>query len=86
MYCVKNQGGFNRALYDFKGPDNGNWDNPNEYSKKELRQAASSYPKHYPALISLEDNMFEIHRIGVSVAPANIVQTLFNTDNWLKDV
>lgn len=56
-YAVKNQNGFNAALYDyFKDCD---------YSKKTIRKMVQNYPLHYPTTIIIVDQSFECGRVYI---------------------
>ena len=55
MYLVKNQSGFNNALYNYTRVMRGcDW-----YSRKEIRSMVNNYPVKYPCLIALSDDFFE---------------------------
>jgi hypothetical protein len=55
LYSVKNQNGFNNALYNFY-----------QYQdKKDIRRAVQNYPDYYPADIIIIDQMFECNRIYI---------------------
>lgn len=60
IFVVKNQNGFNNALYDFMG------NHDSFYSKQEIRYMATDFPKSYPAVVILHE-IYEISRISVEV-------------------
>ena len=66
IFVVKNQNGFNKALYEYKKPDNGEYDGKINYSKKELRQMIDNYPTCYPAIVIL-NFIWEISKIEVEI-------------------
>ncbi len=60
LYTVKNQTGFNNALYDcFK--DTLGWG----YTKKEIRDMVQSFPQQYPSGIVIIDKTLECDRIDI---------------------
>lgn len=67
IFVVKNQNGFNKALYEYKKPDNGGeYDGKINYSKKELRKMVDNYPTRYPAIVNL-NFVWEISKIEVEI-------------------
>lgn len=60
IFVVKNQNGFNNALYDFMGSHD------SFYSKQEIRYMATDFPKSYPAVVILHE-IYDISRISVDV-------------------
>lgn len=63
VYKVKNQNGFNNALYHYFGAtDNGEGRN---YTKKEVRKMVENWPKIYPTCIVIVDNSFNCARVYV---------------------
>ena len=60
IFVVKNQNGFNNALYDFTGCYDG------FYSKQDIRSMVTDFPKSYPAVVILH-TMYDIARISVEV-------------------
>ena len=60
IFVVKNQNGFNNALYDFMDMDN------SYYSKQELRSMVADFPKSYPAAVIFHKE-YDIGRISVEV-------------------
>lgn len=65
LFYVQTQNGFHNSLYNFMSYSG--------YDKKEIRGMITSFPKTYPALISLEDSV-EAHKIRVQWVP---VKNLF---------
>lgn len=62
-YSVKNQNGFNNALYHYFGAtDNGEF---GSLSKKEVRQMVQNYPKEYPSTIIVVDQSFEFNSLHI---------------------
>jgi hypothetical protein len=64
QYWVKNQNGFNSALYHHFGADD---ESSKSYTKKEVREMVSSWPKSYPCTIVIDDLTFECGRIFITV-------------------
>ena len=64
MFVVKNQNGFNNALYDFMHVHD------SYYSKQDIRYMATDFPKSYPAVVILHE-IYEISRISVEVLYKN---------------
>lgn len=64
IFVVKNQNGFNNALYEFM------WAHDSYYSKQDIRYMAEDYPKSYPAVVVLHE-IYEISRISVEVLYKN---------------
>jgi len=62
IYTVKNQNGFNNAMYDYFGVD---------YVKKEIREMVQSFPTKYPVTISIIDKSFECGRVYIDCVPIN---------------
>lgn len=60
IFVVKNQNGFNNALYDFLGVNEG------FYTKQDARYMATDFPKSYPAVVILHE-IYDISRISVEV-------------------
>jgi len=60
IFVVKNQNGFNNALYDFLGVNEG------FYTKQNARYMATDFPKSYPAVVILHE-IYGIYRISVEV-------------------
>lgn len=60
IFVVKNQNGFNNALYDFMEVDKG------FYTKQELRSLVTDFPKSYPATVIFHKE-YDIGRISVEV-------------------
>jgi len=60
IFVVKNQNGFNNALYDFTGCYDG------FCSKQDIRYKATDFPKSYSAVVILHE-IYEISRISVEV-------------------
>jgi len=79
IFVVKNQNGFNNALYDFMRVDEGCF-----YSKQDIRSMVTDFPKSYPAVVIL-DKINEISRISVEVLDKNkvseILECLENFNN-----
>lgn len=65
-YLVRNQNGFNNALYAALGCAE-NDGSALYYTKKELRDAVQSWPEKYPAFVSFDDKMLECHRVFVTI-------------------
>jgi hypothetical protein len=68
IFVVKNQNGFNNALYDYVGVDD-------FYSKQDIRSMVNDFPKSYPAVVIL-DEIDEISRISVEVLDKNKVSEI----------
>lgn len=66
IFVVKNQNGFNNALYDFTGCYDG------FCSKQDIRSMVTDFPKSYPAVVVLHET-HEISRISVEVLYKNEV-------------
>ena len=65
-YRVKNQNGFNAALYYSIGcVENGTHCS---YTKKELRKAVQDFPEKYPATVQFDDRMLECGRVYVAIS------------------
>lgn len=60
IFVVKNQNGFNNAIYNFMNADE------SFYSKQDLRSMVTDFPKSYPAVVILH-KIFEISKISVEV-------------------
>jgi DNA-directed RNA polymerase subunit RPC12/RpoP len=72
IFVVKNQNGFNNALYDFM-------DRANSYfSKQELRSMVTDFPKSYPAAVIFHKE-YDIGRISVEVLDKNEVSTILES-------
>lgn len=69
IFVVKNQNGFNNALYDFMGNAN------SYYSKQELRSMITDFPKSYPAAVIFHKE-YDIGRISVEVLDKNEVSSI----------
>ncbi|MGI9835709.1 hypothetical protein ACJPQX_20925 [Vibrio vulnificus] len=67
VYKVRNQNGFNNALYHSLGCAE-NDGKALYYTKKELRESVQNWPERYPALVEFEDKMLECKRVYVSVS------------------
>ena len=86
MYLVKNQSGFNNALYNYTRVMRGHdW-----YSRKEIRSMVNDYPVKYPCLIALSDDFFERNIIFVDMADTNIFDPIAHAFgigemSWIKD-
>lgn len=63
LYTVKNQSGFNAALYDYYDADKHN----NSLSKAEVRKMVQSWPIKYPTSIIIIDQAFECSRIYIEI-------------------
>ncbi len=63
VYKVKNQNGFNNALYDYFGASDN--EEPNTYTKSKVREMIQNYPKIYPTTIVIIDNSFECGRVYI---------------------
>ena len=72
IFVVKNQNGFNNALYDFMGVDEG------FYSKQDIRSMVTDFPKSYPAVVNLH-KIYEISRISVEVLYKNKVSEILES-------
>lgn len=66
-YWVRNQRGFNAALYDYFGAVNGHGDGSHHfcYTKKSVRQMVQNWPKSYPATIIIRSQAFECGRVYI---------------------
>jgi len=73
IFVVKNQNGFNNALYDFMRVDEGCF-----YSKQELRSMVTDFPKRYPAAVIFHKE-YDIGRISVDVLDKNAVSELLES-------
>jgi len=73
IFVVKNQNGFNNALYDFMKVDEGCF-----YSKQELRSMVTDFPKSYPAAVIFHKE-YDIGRISVEVLDKNEVSELLES-------
>lgn len=60
FYTVRNQNGFNNALYDFF-----NAGKEMSYSKEEVRKMVQNFPLVYPASIIIVDQSFECSRVYI---------------------
>ena len=69
IFVVKNQNGFNNALYDYMRVDEG------FYTKQDVRYKATDFPKSYPAVVILHE-IYEISRISVEVLDKNEVTAM----------
>ena len=84
IFVVKNQNGFNKALYEFKKPDEGGkYGDENNYSKEELRKMVDNYPKHYPCVINL-NFIWEISKIEVEIINNTELEILNKCYNEFK--
>lgn len=70
IFVVKNQNGFNNALYDFMKVDEGCF-----YSKQELRSMVTDFPKSYPAAVIFHKE-YDIGRISTEVLNKNDVSAI----------
>ena len=86
MYIIKNQAGFNNALYHYTkivcGRD---W-----YSRKQIRGMINTFPRKYPCLISLSNDFFERDAIFVDIADSGIFDSIAHAHgigemSWIKD-
>lgn len=76
IFVVKNQNGFNKALYEFKKLDEGGeYGDGNNYSKEELRKMVNNYPKQYPCVINL-NFIWEISKIEVDIIADSEIEIL----------
>lgn len=69
IFVVKNQNGFNNALYDYTGCYDG------FCSKQDARYRATDFPKSYPAVVILH-KIYDISRISVEVLNKNEVSEM----------
>ena len=69
IFVVKNQNGFNNALYDFTGCYD------DFCSKQDIRYKATDFPKSYPAVVILHE-IYEISSISVEVLDKNEVSAI----------
>lgn len=69
IFVVKNQNGFNNALYEFTGCYDG------FCSKQDIRSMATGFPKSYPAVVVL-NKVYDILRISVEVLNRNEVSAM----------
>ena len=69
IFVVKNQNGFNNALYDFTGCYDG------FCSKQDIRSMVTGFPKSYPAVVVL-NKVYDIFRISVEVLYKNEVSAM----------
>lgn len=84
IFVVKNQNGFNKALYEFKKPDRGGeYGDINNYSKKELRKMVDNYPTCYPAIVNL-NFIWEISKIEVEIINDSELEILNKFYNEFK--
>lgn len=60
IFVVKNQNGFNNALYDYMRVDEG------YCTKQDARYKATDFPKSYPAVVILHE-IYEISSISVEI-------------------
>lgn len=86
MYIIKNQNGFNNALYHYTRIVRGRY----RYSRKEIRGMINVFPKKYPCLISLSDDFFERNVIFVDIADSGIFDSIAHAHgigemSWIKD-
>lgn len=58
-YLVKNQNGFNNALYDYFYLDDCT------YTKKEIRSMVQTFPTSYPCTIVIINQVFECKRLYI---------------------
>ena len=72
IFVVKNQNGFNNALYDYMEVDKG------FYTKQELRSIVTDFPKSYPAAVIFHKE-YDIGRISVEVLDKNEVSELLES-------
>lgn len=66
IFVVKNQNGFNNALYDYMKVYEG------FCTKQDARYKATDFPKSYPAVVILHE-IYEISRISVEILNKNEV-------------
>ena len=64
IFVVKNQNGFNNALYDYMRVDD------TSYSKQYARSMVTNFPKRYPAAVVFHKE-YETYRIFVDVLNKN---------------
>ena len=69
IFVVKNQNGFNNALYDYMDVAN------SYYSKQELRSMVTDFPKRYPSAVIFHKE-YDIGRISVEVLDKNEVTAM----------
>lgn len=69
IFVVKNQNGFNNALYDYMRVDEG------YCTKQEVRSMVTDFPKSYPVVVILH-KIYEISRISVEVLYRNEVSSI----------
>lgn len=80
IFVVKNQNGFNNALYDYMRVDEG------YCTKQDARYKATDFPKSYPAVVILHE-IYEISSISVEVLNKNeVVKILEYFDEFKKHV
>ena len=60
LYTVKNQNGFNNALYNYYEVDK-----KGNLSKKEVRKMVQNFPEYYPISIIIIDQSFECSRVYI---------------------
>ncbi len=72
VYSIKNQNGFNNALYDYFGIGI-----DSTYSKGEVRKMVQNFPTKYPTNIVIIDQSFECRRVYIECFDLND----FNTNN-----
>lgn len=70
IFVVKNQNGFNNALYDYTGCYDG------FCSKQEIRSMVTDFPKRYPAVVILF-KIYDIFRISVDILYKNEMSKMF---------
>lgn len=61
LYTVKNQNGFNNALYDYF---NATGDGAN-FTKAEVRKMVQNFPPYYPVSMIIIDQSFECNRVFI---------------------
>ena len=69
IFVVKNQNGFNNALYDYMRVDEG------YCTKQDARYKATDFPKSYPAAVIFFKE-YDIGRISVEVLDKNEVSEI----------
>ena len=78
VFVVKNQNGFNKAIYEWCKPsDGGDYGDGYNYSKEDLRNMVTDYPKSYPSVVVF-GFVYEIMKIMVTVFGMGDISEILN--------
>lgn len=69
LYFVKNQNGFNNALYNY-------FDTDESYTKSQVRAMVQNFTSHYPTAMVIIDQSFECRRVYLEFFNIKDIQSI----------